>query len=246
MAWSALIIDDEPPARKRLAELLRDELDVIVTAQCSDGTEAEHVIRTSRPDLLFLDIQMPEKNGLDLVATLAHGYEPAIIFVTAHEEYAVRAFTANAVDYLLKPFSKARFRQALAKARWFLKRRLVPPSEVEAPPGELPPIMVKGAARVVLLRPEQIDWVEAAGNYVILHEGSKTHWLRATLRALEAQLPERGLLRLSRSAIVNTRQVTHAQSRPGGCCEVTLRNGQVITATQPLRLLRARLGLSVV
>jgi two-component system LytT family response regulator len=246
MAWSALIIDDEPPARKRLAELLRDELDVIVTAQCGDGTEAERVISTARPDLLFVDIQMPEKNGLDLVATLAHGYEPAIIFVTAYEEYAVRAFTANAVDYLLKPFSKARFRQAMIKARRFLNRRLAPPGETGAPPGERPRIMVKDAARVVLLRPEQIDWVESAGNYVILHEGSKTHWLRATLRALEAQLPERGFLRLSRFAIVNTRQVAHAKSRPEGGCEVALRNGQVITSTQPLRFLRNRLGLSAV
>jgi two-component system LytT family response regulator len=189
-----LVVDDEPIARARMVSLLREESDIELVGECSNGHQAASAIQSTNPDLLFLDIQMPEGDGLSLARTIQSNGAPAVVFVTAYDEYALRAFEVHALDYLLKPFGRDRFQQTLQHARAILERRragdlgrrllaLVNDIKTEPGPTRLDRLVVKSGGRVFFLRTDQIDWIEAAGNYVKLHVGTETHLLRETMNA---------------------------------------------------------------
>src|SRR5215467_787850 len=155
----ALIVDDEPPARNNLAVLLRGEREIELIGECGSGIEAIAEIRASRPDLLFLDVQMPELDGFDVLEFLGKDLPPAIIFVTAFDHYALRAFEAGALDYLLKPFDNARFERALSRAKNQVEAAVAKPNRLER-------LAVKRAGEVLFLKPSEVDWIEAADYYV--------------------------------------------------------------------------------
>jgi two-component system LytT family response regulator len=197
MTIRTLLVEDEPLALRRLRRLLRDEADVKVVGTCGDVPAARAAIAMSNPDLLLLDVQLPGADGLSLLDGLPDDRRPAVIFVTAHDRYAVPAFGHEAVDYLLKPVDPERFRAALARAR----RRLARPERVEhgAP---LSRLLVRERGRAFFVRVDEVDWFEAAGNYVRLHAGRATHRVRLPLARLEARLDRRTFRRISRSHIV--------------------------------------------
>src|SRR5262245_37933947 len=200
-----MIVDDEPPARRNLSALLKGVTDVELVKECGNGRDAVCQIRALQPDLVFLDVQMPELDGFEVLDNLAGHPLPVIIFVTAYDQYALKAFEVSALDYLLKPFDDSRFHRALSQARRQIEQQdaselgrklltLLGTREVKAdtPPRCLTRLMVKPAGRVIFIRAEEIDWIEAYDNYVRLHAGGKAHLLRQTMNELEAALsPER-------------------------------------------------------
>lgn len=247
MKIRTLIVDDERLARGRLAQLLAAELDVEVVGECASGQEAVAAIRDKAPDLVFLDIQMPELDGFGVVQELQGGKMPAIVFVTAFDKFAVKAFEVHALDYLLKPFDKARFQAALERARRQLARqtgedlsgRLAALAEqVQAmktgKAGE-ERITVKHDGRLVLVRVADIDWVEAADNYVALHIGTETRLVRDTMANMEARLPAALFVRISRSAMVNTTRVRELEPLFHGDYSLVLRDGRRLTLTRTHR-----------
>src|SRR5215813_6721538 len=186
-----MIVDDEPPARRNLRALLKGVPDVELVKECGNGREAVCQIRALQPDLVFLDVQMPELDGFEVLDNLAGHPLPVIIFVTAYDQYALKAFEVSALDYLLKPFDDARFHKALAQAKRQIERQdagalglkllsLMSARELSAaaPPRYLTRLMIKTAGRVIFIRAEEIDWVEAYDNYIRLHVGGKAHLLR--------------------------------------------------------------------
>src|SRR6185369_1111793 len=211
MKLSAIIADDEPLARERVRSILKDEPDVEIVAECADGAQAFKETQKRQPDLLFLDVQMPRLNGFEVLEALGPGPIPVVIFTTAHDEHAVRAFEFNALDYLLKPFTEARFKMSLQRARVRLEKnsRQADPelkallSQLHAPAAGGGRIFVRSSERILFLKPEEIDRVEAAGNYVILHSGKEQHIIRETISAMDARLAPAGFMRISRSVIVN-------------------------------------------
>jgi two-component system, LytTR family, response regulator len=250
MKIRTLIVDDEVAARERVRTLLEKESDVEVIGECENGTEALAALRKQKPDLLLLDIQMPEMDGFDVLRSVGREL-PVVIFVTAFDRYAVKAFEVHALDYLLKPFKPARLSTALAHAREHLARRgkdgvseriraLL--DEAAAEPVLISRIAVRQGERVRFIPTAEIDWIEAAGNYIVLHVGTEKHTLRETLGAIETKLTPKRFLRLSRSAIVNLERVLEAE--PGFNDEhfVTLKSGARLTMTRGLRELQERLS----
>jgi two-component system, LytTR family, response regulator len=240
----ALIVDDEPPARRRLRALLCAEPDVEVAGECGDGREAVERIRALRPDLVFLDVQMPEAGGFDVVAAVGPGRMPAVVFVTAYDEFALRAFEVHALDYLLKPFDTERFRAALHHAREHLRRkrtgelegRLVSLLEgLRPPPAYLERIPVRSGARIHLVPVDDVDYLEADDNYVRLHAGARTHLLRETLGALEARLDPARFLRVHRSLVVNLSRVAELESLGGGEYVLALTTGARLVSGRSYR-----------
>jgi two-component system LytT family response regulator len=240
----ALIVDDEPLARQRVARLLQDESDVEIVGECADGGEAVAVIRDKKPDLVFLDVQMPVLDGFGVLEALSPEEMPAIIFVTAYDRYALRAFEYNALDYLLKPFDRDRFRKALDRARAQLGRptpredaqQIVGAIEEFKSEGKaLERLVVKSAGRVFFLRVEEIDWIEAAGNYVKLHVGKETHLLRDTMSSLEGRLDPRRFLRIHRSTMVNIERIQELQPLFHGDYVVILRDGTQLNLSRGYR-----------
>lgn len=212
----ALVVDDESLARRNLTLLLRRDPDIGPIAECSSGAGAVDEIRKSRPDLVFLDVQMPECDGFDVLELLGGDLPPAIVFVTAYDEYALRAFDAGALDYLLKPFDDARFGRALNRAKERLAHHLTPkPRAAER-------LVVRSQGRVLFLTVTDIDWVEAAGYYACLHVGNDTHVLRRSLAELERDLGEEQFARIHRSIIVNLERVRGLELQAGGEYEVVL------------------------
>jgi len=219
MTLRTIIADDEPLARERVRSLLADEPGVEVVAECTNGAQTLKAAQEHRPDLLFLDVQMPRLNGFEVLEALEPGQVHAVIFTTAHDEHAIRAFEVSALDYLLKPFSEERFRKAVQRARAQLARdnlRRADP-QVSAlldhvhkanPAGR---ILVRSPERIVFLKPDEIDHVEAAGNYVILHSGKERHIMRETTSAMETRLDSAGFMRLSRSVIANLARIREVQ-----------------------------------
>jgi two-component system LytT family response regulator len=218
MSIRTLVVDDEPIARHSIVRLLRDDAEIEVLGECGDGARALAAIHALRPDLLFLDIQMPEMTGIDVVASIGHEVLPATVFVTAYERYAVRAFEANAVDYLVKPFSRERFVQTLARA----KRRLSAENHTAQPNSAdvlralvelrrqqeyVQRIPVPVEEYITLLDVTRIDWIEANRNRVRLHVGKDIFELRETMTVLEARLDPRRFVRVHRSAIVNVDRI---------------------------------------
>src|SRR5215472_15233264 len=189
----ALIVDDEPPARNNLAVLLRGEREIELIGECGSGIEAIAEIRASRPDLLFLDVQMPELDGFDVLEFLGKDLPPAIVFVTAYDHYALRAFEAGALDYLLKPFDNARFELALDRA----KQKIVLGKDA---PKKLDRLTIKSAGQVSFIKVSEIDWIEAADYYACLHVGNHTHMLRRSISELEQDLDPALFCRIHRSA----------------------------------------------
>jgi two-component system, LytTR family, response regulator len=249
-----IIADDEPLARERVRSFLASEPDVQIVAECGNGAETVKAVQKHRPELLFLDVQMPRMNGFEVIQALDE--LPAVIFTTAHDEHAIRAFEVNALDYLLKPCTEQRFKKALERARLELQRSsdsvagtnlasLIAQlrAGVTVSPAGADRILVKSADRIVFLKPDEIDHLEAAGNYVILHVSKDRHILRETMTALETRLTPAGFMRINRSTIVNLSRVREVQSLPGGTFSLLLKNGTRLDMTCSLRELRARLSV---
>lgn len=252
MPLRALIVDDEPLARERVRTFLQDIPDAEILAECANGSEALQAIVQHQPDIVFLDVQMPGMTGFEVLRSLPDDVHPAIIFTTAHDEFAIEAFDVNAADYLLKPYKPARFQQAVERARRALESRTSAPSNRRlsqwleqrspTPPGQRR-IMVRDNDRVVFVRLDDIDWIEAAGNYAILHVGKVSHIVRETMSRLEENLPPELFFRASRSAFVHLQRLRELQPLPGGQHVVVLNDGQKITMTRPLRDIQERMGL---
>jgi two-component system LytT family response regulator len=234
-----LIVDDEPLARQRLQRILRDEADIELLAPCADGPAAVAAILEQRPDLLFLDVQMPGMSGFDVLAAVGGKRMPVVIFVTAHDRFALQAFDAQAVDYLLKPFGADRVEKSLERARAFLaggaRRKLEQQYAglLRATSAERrsPCILVRKRERVIVLRPEEIDVVEAYGDYVRLRTGAETHLLRGTLSDMERRLKPEGFVRIHRSRLVNWRHVREFIADRDHDPVVILVNGQRLEAS---------------
>jgi two-component system, LytTR family, response regulator len=251
MKVRALIADDEPLARERVRSLLSGEVDMEVIAECSNGAQTLKDVQERRPDLLFLDVQMPRLNGFEVLEALEPEQIPVVVFTTAHDEHAIRAFEVNVLDYLLKPFTEARFKKAVERAREQLHKghRLPQPQRVAllnhlhavAPPGGAR-ILIKSPGRILFLKPEEIDHVEAAGNYVILHADRERHIVRETTAAMEARLTPAGFMRISRSIIVNLARVREVQPLGPGEYFVLLKNGTRLNMTCSLGELQSRLS----
>jgi two-component system LytT family response regulator len=247
-----LIADDEPLARDRLRMLLGREDWVEIAGECENGVDAIAAIQKIKPDLVFLDVQMPGATGFEVIQSVGAGQMPAVVFVTAYDRYALRAFDVHALDYLLKPFDRERFRQALGRARQHLERK--DPGELErrllqlvqdlrSSPQRPERFVIKSGGRVFFVRAEEIDWIEAAGNYVKLHVGAEAHLLRETMNALEAQLDPDVFFRIHRSHIVNIERVKELQPWFNGEYVVFLRSGARLTLSRGYReKLQDRIG----
>lgn len=239
-----LIVDDEPLARERVRRLLKDETGVEIVGEAGNGREAAAAIREKAPELVFLDVQMPEMNGFEVLKTLGENKIPAIVFTTAYDQYAIQAFEYHALDYLLKPFSRERFRRAVRHAREHLENlkqtgsvdeRLVSLLENLAGKKYLERIVVKNAGRVFFIKTDEIDWIEAAGNYLKLHVGREAHLIRETMQAIEAKLDPQKFFRIHRSALVQIDRIKELHPLFGGDYAVILRNGAELTLSRHYR-----------
>jgi len=213
----AVVVDDEPLARASIVSLLRRDPEIQILRECSSGAEAVKVVRELRPSVLFLDVQMPGCDGFGVLEALGVDVPPAVVFVTAYDRYALKAFEAEALDYLLKPYDNARFFRVVARAKALLARRPVEPHRFER-------IMVRSAGRISFLRVEEIDWIEAADYYSCLHVGARTHLLRRSMAELERDLETERFCRIHRSTIVNLTRVRDLCLDIGGEYEVVLRD----------------------
>jgi two-component system, LytTR family, response regulator len=247
-----IIADDEPLARARLRMLLAAEPWVDLIAECSDGPSTITAIEKFRPELVFLDVQMPGGSGFEVIESVGAGRMPFVIFVTAFDRYALRAFDVHALDYLLKPFDRDRFRDALVRAReriersanGDLERRLLAiVNDLKPAPQPLERFVIKSGGRVFFLRAEDIEWIEAAGNYVKLHVGAETHVFRETMNSLEARLNPSVFFRIHRSHIVNIERVRELQPWFNGEYVVFLTSGARLTLSRGYReKLQDRIG----
>ncbi len=244
MSMRALIVEDEPLARERLAALVADDPDVELAGECGDGPAAVDAIRELAPDVVFLDVEMPGFDGFRVVEEVGPADMPVTVFVTAYDQYAVKAFEVSATDYLLKPYDADRFAAALgrAKKQVLARRKGGPParlSELLATPkpagGPLERIAVKSQGSVVFVRCADLDWVEAAGNYTRLHAGSATHLLRETMTNLESKLDPKTFVRIHRSTIVNLERVRELQPFFHGDYLVFLKDGTRLTMSRNYR-----------
>jgi len=238
MTIRAVIVDDEAVARRRIRRLLAGEKDIEVIGECSNGLQAVSLIETERPDLLFLDVEMPEMNGFELLMQLDRSVLPVIIFATAFDKYAVRAFESHALDYLLKPIDSERLQSALDRARSHLHREksadanreiLAMLSELQKQKGHLERIMVKKPGRAFFVKLASVDRFEAADNYIRVHAGPDTHLIRETMSALEARLDPNKFVRVHRSTIVNVDRIKEIHSLFQGRQVIVLHNGDKVT-----------------
>ncbi len=269
-----LVVDDEPIARRRMRRMLKAEQEVDVVAECANGREAIEAIRQHRPDLVFLDIQMPDVDGFGVVRELGPENMPALIFVTAYDEHALRAFEVHALDYILKPFDADRFKAAFGRARAQLDQAanaqagrrlkllleqvladqgadaaaaagLPAPAHAAAPARHLDRLMVKHDGRVFFVKVTDVDWFEAAGNYVRIHIGKSNHLIRETMSAIEASLNPATFARIHRAVIVNLDRIRELQPWFAGDYLVILRDGQQLKLSRTYRdQLQARMHLT--
>jgi len=250
-----LVADDEPLARERLSGLLSQEPDIEVVGQARDGEEAVTAIHDDSPDLVFLDVQMPQMSGFDVIEAVGSDKMPLVIFVTTYDQHALKAFQVRALDYLLKPFDRERFKDALSRARKQLERdengdlgrrllALVKDLRRDQPKSDR--LVVKSGGRLFFLRTDEIDWVEAAGNYVRLHVGPGSHLLRETMNAIEGRLDPEKFFRIHRSRIVNMERIQELQPWLNGEYAVLLRTGTRLTLSRGYReKLQDRLGRAI-
>lgn len=247
-----VIVDDEPLARQNLRALLKDDREVEIIAECGSGQEAVRVIQSEPPDLLFLDIQMPEMSGFDVLTKIDAARIPAIIFVTAFDQYALKAFEVHALDYLLKPFADARFEQALRQAKAQIEQReinnlsrklfaLLEDREAVSRAAQperasyLTRMMIKSASRVFFLKTDEIDWIGADDYYVKLHVGRKVHMLRETMNELETKLDPEKFLRIHRSTIVNIDRIKEMHPHFNGDYIILLHDGTELKLSRSRR-----------
>ena len=239
-----VVADDEPLARERLRSLLSSEDWLEVVAECQNGTETIETIGRLQPDLVFLDVQMPGCDGFEVIRNIGADRMPTVVFVTAYDEYALQAFEVHALDYLLKPFGKDRFQETLKHARESLERRragdlgrrlLALVHDLKPEQQRLDRLVVKSGGRVFFLRTDEIDWIEAAGNYVRLHLGEESHLFRETMNGMESRLDGRRFVRIHRSRIVNTERIKELQPWFNGEYVVILRNGTRLTLSRGYR-----------
>ena len=223
-ALRALIVDDEPLARSNLVTLLARDDELQVVGQCGSGEEALAAIPALKPDILFLDVQMPECDGFDVLERLAGAPGFSVVFVTAYHEHAVRAFEVGVLDYLLKPFDDKRFAQVLER----IKARHSQPAEARR-------FIIKNGGTIDVVKLEDIVWVETADYYSTLHTAGKSHMLRRSLADLETQLTPQGFARIHRSAIVNLERVRSLEIREDGEYEVLLQNGERLRMSRGYR-----------
>jgi two-component system, LytTR family, response regulator len=234
-----MVVDDEPLARSNLTVLLRLDPEVVLVGECGSGVDAPEEIRRAKPDLLFLDIQMPECDGFDVLALLGKHVPPAVVFVTAYDQYALRAFEAGALDYLLKPFQTARFEQALDRA----KRKI---SGAKGQPSRLERLVIKSAGEVIFVSLTEIDWIEAADYYAALHVGAKTHLLRRSISELEQDLDGEVFCRIHRSTIVNLERVQGLKLEEDGEYRVLIQNGTELRLSRRYRKqVQSRMGVRI-
>jgi two-component system LytT family response regulator len=230
----AAVVDDEPLARSNLKVLLGRDPDVQLVSECASGAEALREIRKKRPDLVFLDVQMPECDGFDVLEQLGGDLPPALVFVTAYDQYALQAFEAGALDYLLKPFNNDRFARALQRAKERIS--LGRPARVER-------VAIKNAGEVLFLKISEMDWIEAADYYVCLHVGANTHLLRRSMADVEKELSSQSFCRVHRSAIVNLEKVRKLETAEDGGGEIVLTIGARVPVSRRFRKeLEARIG----
>lgn len=244
MKIRALIIDDEPLARDKVKRFLREEEEVEIVGECGDGKEAVSMIKKLSPDLVFLDIQMPEMNGFQVLQSVGAAQMPAVIFATAYDQYAIQAFDVHALDYLLKPFNRERFSRAVERVREQLsvhgsdniERRLrALLADLKTEKKYLERLVIKSVGRVFFLKTAEIDWIEAAGNYVKLHVGRESHMLRETMNGLESKLDPEKFLRIHRSTLVNIDRIKELHPLFSGDYTVMLQNGAELTLSRSYR-----------
>jgi two-component system LytT family response regulator len=230
-------VDDEPLARSSLKVLLRRDPEIELLSECGSGMEALREIRGKKPELVFLDVQMPECDGFDVLEQLGKDLPPALVFVTAYDQYALRAFEAGALDYLLKPFDNARFGRALERAKERIALGKDAPRKIER-------LAIKNAGEILFLKIAEIDWVEAADYYVCLHVGARTHLLRRSMNEVEEELEPGAFCRIRRSAIVNLERVRRLEVSEEGGTDVVLSDGTRLRLSRRYRKqLQGRLGM---
>jgi two-component system LytT family response regulator len=249
-----LIVDDEPVARRRIRRLLKTEEDFSVVGESGDGRGAIEAIRTLQPDLVFLDVQMPEADGFAVLRAVGDAM-PAVVFVTAFDQYALAAFEVHALDYLLKPFNRSRFVDAVARAREHLARArgsaadpkvLELIDELQTPKHHLSRFVVRAAGRLLLVDAAQVDWIEAADNYAVLHAGATTHLVRETMAGLATELDPERFVRIHRSTIVQIDRVRELLPAFHGDFIVVLRDGTRLNMSRGFRsAVEAVLGRSL-
>ena len=244
MTIRAAIVDDEPLARRRIRNLLVEAPDVEVVAECANGKDAIAFLEDSPPEVLFLDIQMPEIDGFDVLQAIGVGRVPVVIFVTAYDQFALRAFEAHALDYLLKPFDDERFWAALQRARERIRqqqgggldRRLQALLEnVRGDHGYLRRLVVPSGHRSIFIRAEHVDWIEADRNYIRLHVGGRAYLLRENLTRLASALDPAAFCRIHRSTIVNIDRIETVESLQHGEYLVVLHDGTKLTSGRSYR-----------
>jgi two-component system, LytTR family, response regulator len=245
-----LIVDDEPLARERLVDLLHGDPEIEIAGECGDGLAAVAAIEDHKPDLIFLDVQMPELDGFGVLEAIE--LKPVIVFVTAYDLYALRAFEVHALDYLLKPFDRERFDKALQRAKHQIDREragavnqelIALLADLKARPKPLERLVIKAGGRVFFLRVDEIDWIEAAANYVKLHVGKESHLQRETINGLAAKLDPDKFLRIHRSIIVNLERVKELQPWFHGDYVVIMQDGTQLNSSRNYReQLRKLLG----
>jgi two-component system LytT family response regulator len=239
-----LVVDDEPLPRRRILKLLAHDAEVETVGECADGYAAIAAINSHAPDLVFLDVQMPELDGFDVLARIGHARLPLVIFVTGYDQYALRAFEVSAVDYLLKPFDRRRFDTALSRAKSrfasgrdteLTERTLALLEELKARESHLERLMIKSGGRAFFIKTEEIDWIEAEGKYVRLHAGRESYLLREAIGGLETQLDPKRFLRIHRSSIVNIDRVRELQPWFHQDYRVVLRDGTELILSRGCR-----------
>ncbi len=244
MEIRTVVADDEPLARTKLRVLLNDEPDVRIVAECANGLETIQAVRTYRPDLLLLDVEMPEIGGFEVLQALEAEETPFVIFTTAYNDYAVRAFEAEALDYLLKPFAGERLREAVGRARQqlALHEGIISPHRLREflahPPsrsGFLERLVIKSAGRVVFLNVDEIDWIEAAANYVRIHTGKEFHLMRESISRMAEKLDSARFARVHRSVIVNVSKIRELQACNSGEYILVLRSGKQLPCSRGYR-----------
>lgn len=241
MKIRTLIVDDEPLGRERIRTLLAGDPEIEVVGECSDGQQAIAAVEESHPDLVYLDVQMPEMDGFAVLDKIAGERMPAIIFVTAYDRYAVQAFEVHALDYLLKSFDRERFQAALQRAKDQIRHsreglwneRLTGLLEdLEARKNRLTRLIIRSAGRICFVRVEEIDWLEAADNYVRIHVNRESHLIRETLQSLEGRLDPSRFLRIHRSTVVNFDRIKELQPLFHGDYVVRLQDGTELTLSR--------------
>lgn len=242
MTYQVLVVDDEEYAREIVKSLLAEDDDFKLMGECSNGTEAIEAIETQKPDLVFLDIQMPELNGFQVIEKVSKAHIPHYIFATAYDAFALKAFEVNAVDYLLKPFDDQRFFEALQRAKnalgkgekdlWTEKLNLLLQEHRQSQKSYLRRISIKTAGKIIFVSVEEIDWIEADNQYVKIHASGKAHTHRQSLTDLENSLNPEAFVRVHRSAIVNVQRIQSLEPHFKGDFMITLQNGTKVKLAQ--------------